>query len=125
MLTNHSGMRANLGRGKNKRRVYIDDHITGSPHTSQSLAQKNGGVRALPLRIGRRKQRANIGRGDGPEQSIGHRMQKDIAIGVTTEAFRMSQSDSPNLERNSSFEFVRIPAESDSHRWLFFFRLQI
>ena len=118
-------MRANLGRGKNKRRVYIDDGITGSPNPRQSLAQENGGVRALPLRIGRGKQRANIGRSDGPEQSIGHRMQKQVAIGVATEAFRMSQGDSPNLEWNASFEFVRIPAESDSHRWLFFFSLQI
>src|SRR5580692_3451378 len=120
MLANGSGMRANLGRGKNKRRVYIDHRITGSPNPRQSLAQKKGGVRALPLQIGRRKQRTNIGRSDGAEQSIGHRMQKHVAIGVATEAFRMSQSDSPDFERNATFEFVRIPAGSDSHRWLFF-----
>jgi hypothetical protein len=52
-------------------------------------------------------------------------MQKYIAIRVATKAFRMSQSDSPDFERDASSEFVRVPAVSDSHRWLFFFSLQI
>jgi hypothetical protein len=51
-------------------------------------------------------------------------VQKHIAIGMATQTFRMSHSDSADLEWNTSFEFVRIPAESDSHRWLFFFSLQ-
>jgi hypothetical protein len=42
-------------------------------------------------------------------------MQKHVAIGVPTQTLGMSQRDSTDLERNTRFEFVRVPTAADPH----------
>ena len=88
-------------------------------HALQRLAQKDDRIRAFPLRVGRRKQRANIGRGDGPEQRVGNGMQQHVAVGVPAQSLVMRQRDAANLQRNARTKFVRIKAVADAGRWSF------
>ena len=57
-------MGADFRRGQNQAGVHICDRIAGVVYSFQRFAQKYDRIRALPLRIGGRKQRADIGRRD-------------------------------------------------------------
>ena len=97
MLADGGSMRTYPGRGKNESRVHIDDGITRGAHALQSLAQENRRVSAFPFRIGGRKQRTNIRRSHGAEQSIGERMQKHVTVRMPTQTFGWARVTPPIL----------------------------
>ena len=113
-------MRADSWSGQDQRGIQIHEFVAGALDALQRLAKKQGRVGILPLRIGRRKQRSNVGTGDGSKQRVGDRVQQDVAVGMSTETLIMRQSHAADFERNSGLELVRVPTVSDAH-----FRFQI
>jgi hypothetical protein len=108
---------ADLGGCQNQSGVEVDDFISRGPHALQGFFEKERRVGAFPARVGGGEQRADIGRGDCPEQGVGDCMKQDVAIGVASEALIVRKSDAADLERDAAFELVRVPAKSDSSFW--------
>ena len=59
------GMGADLGRSQDERGVHVGDGVACAPHLAQGFLKKDGGIGALPLGIGGRKETAYIARSDG------------------------------------------------------------
>src|SRR4029077_15573726 len=112
-------MRADFWSGEDQRGIQVHKFVARGLDALERLMQKHGGVGVFPLRVGRRKQRSNVGTGDGAEQRVGDRVQQDVAVGMAAEAFVVRQSYATALERYSGLEFVRVPTVADAH-----FRLQ-
>jgi len=108
------GMRADFRLRQNQRRINIDDFVARRLNSPQCLGQENRGVRALPLPVGGRKERSDIGRGDRSKQRISDCVQQGVTIGVSTQPFGVRNFDSADLQWDSAFEFVRVPAITDS-----------
>src|ERR1700730_7299126 len=94
--------------GQNQAGIDIGDGVTGLAHALQSFTQEDDRIRALPSRIRRRKQRADIRGGDCPEQSVGDGVQQDIPVGVSAQALVMGKRDPANLQRNPGTKFVGV-----------------
>lgn len=84
-----SSVRPDLWGRENECRVHIGHGIARGLDAFQRFGEENGGVGAFPLRVGRGKQRPNVGSGDSPEQRVGRGVKKNIAIGVATQALRV------------------------------------
>src|SRR5208282_300966 len=115
LLANGVGVRADFWSGQDQRGIQIHESVARGLDALQRLAQKHGGVGVFPLRIGRRKQRSNVGAGDGAEQRVSDRVQQDVAVGMAAETLVVRQSHAPDFERNAGFEFVRVPTVADAH----------
>jgi len=48
------------------------------------------------------------------EQRVGDGVQKNVAIGVTAQAFVMGECDAANLQRNARLEFMGVEAVTDA-----------
>ena len=54
------GVRTDLGSRQNQAGIDVSNAVAGVAHAFQSLAQEEDGIRALPFRIGRRKESAEV-----------------------------------------------------------------
>lgn len=113
-LTNRAGVRADLWRRQNQRRIEIDQRVARGRNALQSLAQKHGRVRPFPLWVTGRKERTDVGPGDCAEQSVGDGVQQHVSIGVAAKAFIVRKFDATDDERNSGRELVRVVALADA-----------
>jgi len=117
-LANFRGVRSDLWCQKNERRIDARNPVTGGANTLQGFPQKDRGIRALPPWIRGRKQRADIRRGNGPEQCIGKGVQQHVAIGMAAKAVGMRESNASDCEANAGFKFVRIPTITNAGKGL-------
>lgn len=77
--------------GQDQRGIHIAYFVPRKPHLLQRFLKKNDGVGAFPFGIGRRKVAANIPGRDRSEQGIGNGMEKNVAVGVASKAFRVGK----------------------------------
>src|SRR5208282_530459 len=101
--------------GQYQRGIQIHEFVACDLDALQRLLQKQGRIGVFPLRIGGRKQRSNVGSGDGAEQRVGDRVQQNVAVGMAAESFVMRQSHASDFEWNTGLEFVRVPTVTDAH----------
>lgn len=106
---------ADLGSGENQSAVDVQDTVAGVGDVAHRLLDEDDGVCALPSRIARREEGADVSGGDGAEQGIGQRVQQHVAIGVSSETVGVRDGDSADAKRNSRLKFVRVETVSDSH----------
>ncbi len=99
---------------EDQRRIHIRYCVSSRFDPAQRFFEEYGRISALPSRVGRRKQRSDIGCSNGPEQRIGDGVKQDVTVGVTAQTFGMFEVDSADLERNSSLELVRVPTIADA-----------
>ena len=109
-------VRTDLGSRQNQAGIDISNAVTGVAHAFQGFAQKDDGIRALPFRIGRRKENADVWRGNRSEQRIRDGVEKNVAIRVPAESFVMRQRDAADLQGNLWPELVRVEAVADADR---------
>src|SRR5208282_2480613 len=119
-FANRFCVRADFWGGEDQRGIQVHQCVARGLDALQRLLQKYGGVGVFPLRVGRRKQRSDVGAGDGAEQRVGDGVQQDVAVGMAAEALRVWQSHATDFEWNAGLEFVRVPAVADAH-----FRFQV
>jgi hypothetical protein len=115
MFSNRFGMRTDLRRSQYQRRIHIDHVISRRSYPLPRLTQKHRRVRALPLRVRRRKKRPDIRSRDCSQQPIRDRVQQHVSIGMPAEPLIMRHIHAANFERNPRLEFVRVPSVSNSH----------
>src|ERR1019366_9680897 len=108
VFANRVRMRSDSWSGQDQRGIQVHEFIARGLDALQRLSQKQGGVGVFPLRIGRWKQRSNVGAGDGAEQRVGDRVQQDVAVGMAAETLVVRQSHATDFERNARLEFVRV-----------------
>jgi hypothetical protein len=113
---NRQSMWSNLWSSQDQAGIKIRHAISRIVYALQRFAQKDNRIRALPLRIRGRKERADIRRSHGPKQRVSDGMQKHIAIRVPAQTSVMGKQDAANLQRNPWLEFVRVKAVPDSQR---------
>jgi hypothetical protein len=113
-LANGRRVRPNLGCGQNQRGIDIDDRIPGGARPLQSFLQKYRGIRSLPFWVRRWKQSPNVRRRYRTEQGICQGVQQHISVRMPAQAMSMWQRHAANLQRNASFELMRIPPITNS-----------
>jgi hypothetical protein len=114
VLAHAQGMGTNPGSIDDDSRVHLYDSVAGFCDQPQSSLQKNGGVSALPLWIGGREKRADIGSGNGAEQGVGESVQQNVSVGVAAEALVVRQFETADSKRDAGLEGVRVPAITDA-----------
>src|SRR5208283_4341896 len=92
----------------------IDQRIASGSDALESFAEKDGGIGALPLRIGGREKRSDVGRGDGAEQCVGDGVEQNVSIGVPAESFVVDKLDASDDERDRGLELVRVVTVADA-----------
>src|ERR1700693_6570155 len=102
-------MRADFWSGEDQRGIQVHEFVARGLDTLQRRKQKHGGVGVFPLRVGRRKQRSNVGTGDGAEQRVGNRVQQDVAVGMAAEAFVVRQGNAADFYGGSGVELWGAP----------------
>src|SRR5882724_7394192 len=107
-------MRPNFRRGQNERRIDIGYRVTRATYPLQRFPQENRRVGSFPFGIRGREKRSYIGSGHCSEQRIRQSMQQHIAVRMTTQAFRIRQRYSANLEWDTALELMRVPAVADA-----------
>ena len=71
-------------------------------------------VGALPARIVRREQRADVAEPGGAEHRVDQRVRDHVAVGVAGEPARMVELDAAEDERHALDERVRVDADPDA-----------
>src|SRR5207244_12802683 len=108
------GVPAELRRRENQGRIACSERVPRLLTSPKRLSQKSRRVRALPLRIRRREQRPDVRSSHRPQQGVSNRVQQNIAVGVATQALRMFNGYSANLQRNAALDVIRVPTVADS-----------
>ena len=70
------------------RQIEMGDAAAARGHALDGELQEAVGRRAAPLRIARRKMRADVAVGERAEDGVGQRMQTDIGVGMAGEGLR-------------------------------------
>ena len=109
------GMGADLGRGQDEGGVHVGDGVACASHLAQGFFKKDGGIGALPLGIGGRKESSDIAGGDRAQQRIGQRVEQDVTVGMAGKALIVRQKNAADLERNAGAKLMGIPAVAYSH----------
>jgi hypothetical protein len=58
---------------------------------------------------------ANVAGANSAEKGVSERVQENVAIAVTGEAFVVPEFDSADLERNTGFELVGVEPVANAH----------
>ena len=114
---NRGCMRPNLRSRQNQTGIDVADFIFRIPHSIECIAQENRRICALPLRIRRREESADIWSSDCAQQGIRDGVQKNVAVGVATQTLVVRKGDPANLQRHASTELVGIEAVANAGRW--------
>ena len=109
------GMGPDLGRSQDERGVHVGDGVARASHLAQGFFKKDGGIGALPLGIGGRKESSDIAGGDRAQQRIGQRVEQDIAVGMAGQALIVRQKNAADLKGNAGAKLMGIPAKAYSH----------
>src|SRR5258708_16641546 len=100
---------------QNQSRIHIGHDESRAMDLFERFFHKNDRISALPFRVRRWEVAADIASSHGAQQCISQCMEQDIAVGVAGEAFVMGKLDAADSEGDAFFEFVRIPAQTNSH----------
>ena len=103
---NCQSMRAYLRSRKDQRGIYVGYREARLLRPPESLLEKDCRVRALPLRVLRRKQRADIRCRDRAKQGVGQSVQQDVSIRMAAQSLRVRQCHPADLEWDTSLELV-------------------
>jgi len=84
----------------------------------QRFLQKDDGVGAFPFGISRRKVAADVARCDGSQQGVSDRVEKNVAVRMSGQAFRVGKLHAAYFQRDACLKLVRIPTIADPHSFL-------
>src|SRR6476659_6870586 len=115
MSADRCRVRPDLGLAQDQRRIEIRDAVSSLAHSCQRFLQKHSGIGSLPLRIRRWKERTDIRSRKCAEQRVSDGVQQDVAIGVASQALGVLECNATNLQGNTAFELMRVPAITNAY----------
>ena len=114
MLANSSGMRTDFRLCEDQCGIKVGNLVARTFYSSERFFEEHCRIGALPLRIGRREQRANVRRSHGSQERVRDRVQQNVAIRMPAKALGIVERDPANLQRNSGLELVRVPSVANA-----------
>ena len=107
-------MRPDLRPLADHRAVDMGDHAAAGSHAVCGIGQEDPGIRALPLRIGRREMRADVAVRQRAEDGVGNGVHQHVGVGMALQLAVVRDGDTAEPDGVAVLEGVDVVALADA-----------